>query len=34
MAPPLTRDRSLSGDIARVAAAVRRGEFDSGFERL
>src|SRR6266576_3215556 len=34
MAPPLTQDRSLSGDIARVAAAVRRGEFDSGFERL
>jgi histidine ammonia-lyase len=34
MAPPLTQDRSLSGDIARVAAAVRRGEFDSGFEKL
>jgi len=34
MAPPLTQDRSLSGDIARVAAAIRRGEFDSGFEKL
>ncbi len=34
IAPPLTQDRSLSGDIARVAAAVRRGEFDSGFEKL
>src|SRR5437588_3216095 len=34
IAPPLTQDRSLSGDIARVTAAVRRGEFDSGFEKL
>src|SRR6266446_2056245 len=34
IAPPLAQDRSLSGDIARVAAAVRRGEFDSGFEKL
>src|SRR6267143_987964 len=34
IAPPLTQDRSLSGDITRVAAAVRRGEFDSGFEKL
>jgi histidine ammonia-lyase len=34
IAPPLTQDRSLSGDIARVAAAIRRGEFDSGFEKL
>src|SRR5713101_5806111 len=34
MAPPLTQDRSLSGDIARVAAAIRGGEFDSGFEKL
>ncbi|MFZ3376764.1 MAG: histidine ammonia-lyase, partial [Chthoniobacterales bacterium] len=34
MAPPLTQDRPLSGDIARVAAAIRLGEFDSGFEKL
>jgi len=34
IAPPLAQDRSLSGDIARVAAAIRRGEFDSGFEKL
>jgi histidine ammonia-lyase len=32
IAGPLTQDRVLSGDIARVAAAVRRGDFDSGFE--
>jgi histidine ammonia-lyase len=32
MAPPLTEDRALSADIARMAAAVRRGDFDSGFE--
>jgi histidine ammonia-lyase len=30
IAPPLTRDRALSGDIARVAEAIRRGDFDSG----
>jgi histidine ammonia-lyase len=29
---PLERDRSLSTEIARVAAAVRAGDFDSGFE--
>jgi len=29
-AEPLTRDRALSGDIARVAEAIRRGDFDSG----
>jgi len=29
IAPPLTQDRSLSGDIARVAEAIRQGEFDS-----
>ena len=29
---PLTEDRSLSGDIARVAEAIRRGDFDSGYE--
>jgi histidine ammonia-lyase len=27
VAPPLTHDRALSGDIARVAEAVRRGDF-------
>jgi histidine ammonia-lyase len=29
-AEPLTHDRALSGDIARVAEAIRRGDFDSG----
>jgi histidine ammonia-lyase len=28
IAPPLTQDRALSGDIARVAEAIRRGDFD------
>src|SRR5881396_3226402 len=28
--PPLTQDRSLSDDIARVAEGIRRGDFDSG----
>jgi histidine ammonia-lyase len=28
IAPPLTRDRALSGDIARVAEAIRQGDFD------
>jgi histidine ammonia-lyase len=28
--PPLTHDRALSGDIARVAEAIRQGDFDSG----
>jgi histidine ammonia-lyase len=32
MAAPLRQDRSLSKEIALVAAAIRRGEFDSGFE--
>lgn len=32
IAGPLLQDRSLSKDIARVAAAVRAGDFDSGFE--
>ncbi len=32
IAGPLTEDRSLSKDIARMAAAVRGGDFDSGFE--
>jgi histidine ammonia-lyase len=30
----LTEDRSLSRDIAQVAKAIRRGDFDSGFEKL
>lgn len=34
LAPPLTRDRPLSGDIARVASAIRNGEFDSPHETL
>ena len=29
IAPPLTQDRALSGDIARVAEAIRRGDFDN-----
>jgi histidine ammonia-lyase len=28
IAPPLTHDRPLSGDIAHVAEAIRRGDFD------
>jgi histidine ammonia-lyase len=28
VAPPLTQDRALSGDIARVVDAIRRGDFD------
>jgi histidine ammonia-lyase len=28
IAPPLTDDRALGGDIARVAEAIRRGDFD------
>jgi histidine ammonia-lyase len=28
IAPPLTEDRALSADIARVAEAIRRGDFD------
>src|SRR5256885_11761981 len=28
IAAPLTEDRSLSGDIARVAQAIRHGDFD------
>jgi len=30
VSPSLTQDRPLSGDIARVAEAIRRGDFDSG----
>jgi len=33
-ARPLTQDRSLANDIARVAEAVRRGDFDSAGEEL
>ena len=33
-ASPLTQDRSLANDIARVAEAVRRGDFDSAGEEL
>ena len=33
-APPLTQDRSLANDIARVAEAIRRGDFDSAGEEL
>jgi histidine ammonia-lyase len=32
IAKPLTEDRPLSSDIARTAAAIRSGDFDSGFE--
>src|SRR5436305_1541799 len=28
ISPPLTQDRALSGDIARVAETIRRGDFD------
>jgi histidine ammonia-lyase len=34
IALPLTQDRPLSGDIARVAEAIRHGDFDSGYEQL
>ena len=34
IAEPLTQDRSLSKDIARVAEAIQRGDFDSGYEKL
>jgi histidine ammonia-lyase len=34
IAPPLTRDRSLAGDIARVAEAIQRGDFDSEYEKI
>jgi len=30
VSPPLAQDRALSGDIARVAEAIRRGDFDLG----
>jgi histidine ammonia-lyase len=34
MVPALEEDRAMYGDIARVAAAIRAGEFDSGMEKL
>jgi histidine ammonia-lyase len=34
LAPPLTRDRPLANDIARVGEAIRRGDFDSEDEKL
>src|SRR5438128_1856045 len=33
IAPPLTQDRSLSSDIARVADAIRRGDLDDEGEK-
>ena len=33
IAPSLTQDRSLSGDIAHVAEAIRRGDFDDEIEK-
>src|SRR5215469_16508950 len=34
IAPPLTQDRSLASDIARVAEAIQRGDFDSEYEKI
>jgi len=34
IASPLTEDRALSGDIASVAEAIRRGDFDSEDKKL
>jgi histidine ammonia-lyase len=34
IAPPLTQDRSLAGDIARVAEGIQRGDFDSEYEKI
>jgi histidine ammonia-lyase len=34
IAPPLTGDRALANDMARVAEAIRRGDFDSEAENL
>jgi histidine ammonia-lyase len=33
IAPPLTQDRSLSAEIAQVAEAIQRGDFDSDYEK-
>ena len=32
--PPFVEDRAMYGDIERVAAAIRAGEFDSEMEKL
>jgi histidine ammonia-lyase len=29
LVPPLTQDRPMSGDIEKLTAAIRRGEFDA-----
>jgi len=34
LSPPLTQDRPLANDIARVAEAIRRGDFDGEDEEL
>jgi len=34
VAKPLTQDRPLYLDIAQVTQAIRRGDFDSGYEEL
>src|SRR6266436_6051403 len=34
IAPPLVQDRPLSGDVARVAEAIRQGKFDIKGEKL
>jgi histidine ammonia-lyase len=34
LAAPLTQDRPLSGDIEKIAEAIRAGEFDSPHEAL
>jgi histidine ammonia-lyase len=34
LAPPLTKDRPLANDIARVAEAIRRGDFDNRDQEL
>jgi histidine ammonia-lyase len=34
IAPPLTQDRSLASDIARVAEAIQHGDFDSEYEKI
>ena len=34
IAPPLVQDRPLSGDIAQVAEAIRRGDFDGKNKKL
>jgi len=33
ISPPLTQDRALAGDIARVAEAIRQGDFDNEGEK-